>query len=93
MRKELAGFLLPPRNVRFTQFTLIAAREAIMITGSVNKVRTRPPTSGAERGNDIQLMKTARPSSPKTIDGTAARLLIFTSIRSDQRFLGANSSR
>ena len=30
---------------------------------------------------------------PKTSEGMAARLLILTSIRSVQRFLGANSSR
>ena len=72
---------------------MIAARDAMMMTGSVSSERTSPPTRGADRGMAIQLMNTARPSRPKTIDGTAARLLIFTSIRSDQRLRGANSSR
>src|SRR3712207_8795210 len=52
-----------------------------------------PPTSGAERGMPKKFRNTARPSRPKTMEGTAARLLMFTSIRSVQRFLGANSSR
>jgi hypothetical protein len=65
----------------------------MMIVGRVIKVNTRPPTSGAERGRPKKFRKTARPSSPKTMEGTAARLLILTSIRSVQRFLGANSSR
>jgi hypothetical protein len=38
-------------------------------------------------------MKVARPRIPKTMDGTAARFEIFTSIRSVNRFFGANSSR
>jgi hypothetical protein len=58
-----------------------AARDAMMITGSVIKLSTSPPTSGAERGNPNALMNSARPSKPNTIDGTAARLLMFTSIR------------
>ena len=65
----------------------------MMMTGSVSSDRTRPPTSGAERGSAAQLMNTAKPSNPNTIDGTAARLLMLTSIRSDQRLRGANSSR
>ena len=40
-----------------------------------------------------QLMNTASASRPKMIEGTAARLLIDTSIRSVQRFFGAYSSR
>ena len=42
---------------------------------------------------DQQLMKTAKPRIPNTIDGTAARLEMFTSIKSVIQFLGANSSR
>ncbi len=72
---------------------LIAARLAMMIVGSVISVSTSPPTSGAERGTPKNWMKTARPSRPKTMDGTAARLLMLTSIRSVNRFAGANSSR
>ena len=72
---------------------LSEARLAMMIVGRVIRVSTRPPTREAERGRFMKLRKTARPSSPKTIDGIAARLLMLTSIRSVQRFLGANSSR
>ncbi len=72
---------------------LMEARAAMMITGSVISESTRPPTSGEERGSEAQLMKTARPSSPNTMEGTAARLLILTSMRSVQRLRGANSSR
>ena len=50
-------------------------------------------TTGADRGKPKTLRNTARPSRPNTMDGTAARLLMFTSIRWVQRFLGANSSR
>ena len=70
-----------------------AARVAMMMVGSVISASTMPPTSGAERGRPKKLRKTARPSRPNTIDGTAARLLMLTSIRSVSRFFGANSSR
>ena len=70
-----------------------AARLAMMMVGRVMSVSTRPPTSGAERGRPKRLMNMARPSSPNTIEGTAARLLILTSMRSVMRFFGANSSR
>ena len=70
-----------------------AAREAMMMVGSTISASTRPPTSGAERGRPKKFRNTARPSRPKTIEGTAARLLMLTSIRSVQRFFGANSSR
>ncbi len=40
---------------------------------------------------DVQEHREA--SRPNTMDGTAARLLMFTSMMSVQRFLGANSSR
>jgi hypothetical protein len=65
----------------------------MMMVGRVISESTMPPTSGAERGRPKNWRKTARPSRPKTIEGTAARLLMLTSIRSVQRFLGANSSR
>ena len=70
-----------------------AARLAMMMVGRVIRVRTSPPTSGAERARPKKLMNTARPSSPKMIEGTAARLLMFTSMRSVNRLVGANSSR
>jgi hypothetical protein len=59
-----------------------------MTVGSVISDNTRPPTSDAERGSPMKLMKTARPSRPNTIEGTAARLLIFTSMMSVSRFFG-----
>ena len=62
-----------------------AAREAMMMVGSVSSVSTIAPTSGAERGKPKKPMNTARPSNPKTMDGTAARLLMLTSMRSVQR--------
>ena len=71
-----------------------AARVATTMIGNVISVSVRPPTSGAERGRLKKLRNTASPSRPNTIEGTAARLLMLTSIRSTQRvFLGANSSR
>ena len=72
---------------------LIALRPAMTITGMVISASVSPPTSGAERGRCMKFRNTARPSRPKMIDGTAARLLIETSIMSVQRFRGANSSR
>ena len=64
-----------------------------MMVGSTSSASTRPPTSGAERGRPKKLRNTARPSRPNTIDGTAARLLMLTSMRSVKRFFVANSSR
>ena len=65
----------------------------MMMVGSVISASVSPPTSGAERGSPMKFRKTASPSRPKTIEGTAARLLMLTSISSVQRFCGANSSR
>ena len=70
-----------------------AERLAMMIVGRVMRVSTRPPTIGAERGSPKTFRKTASPSSPNTIEGTAARLLMLTSMMSVQRFRRANSSR
>ena len=70
-----------------------AAREAMMIVGKVKSVSTNPPTSGAERGRPKTPMNIASPSRPNTIDGTAARLLMLTSMMSVMRLRGANSSR
>jgi hypothetical protein len=70
-----------------------AAREAIIITGKLIKVSTIPPTIGAERGMLKKVKKTAKPKSPNTMEGTAARLLILTSIKSVSAFLGANYSK
>ncbi len=65
----------------------------MMIVGSVIRVSTRPPTMGADDGRWAIWMNTARPRIPNTIDGTAARFEMFTSIRSVKRFWLANSSR
>ena len=70
-----------------------AARLAMMMVGRVIRVRTSPPTRGAERGRPKKSMNTARPSRPKMMEGTAARLLMLTSMRSVSRLVGANSSR
>src|SRR5690606_11795719 len=72
---------------------LMAARLEIMMVGRVIRVSTRPPTTGTERGMPNRLMNTARPSRPKMIEGTAAKLLMLTSIKSVSLFWGANSSR
>src|SRR5690606_26411794 len=73
---------------------LRAARLAIVTVGRVINVSTRPATTGAERGKPKKLIKIARPKRPNTMDGTAARLLMFTSMMSIQRlFLGAYSSK
>jgi hypothetical protein len=44
-------------------------RLAMTMTGMVISARVSPLTVGAERGRFMMLRKTARPSSPKTIDG------------------------
>ena len=72
---------------------MIAFLPEITITGIVINARVIPPISGAERKLGNAARNTARPSKPKIIEGTAARLLIDTSIRSVQRFLGAYYSR
>src|SRR3546814_9152700 len=59
---------------------LMALRPAMTMTGSVIRASVSPPTSGADRGMCMKLRNTARPSRPKMIEGTAARLLIETSI-------------
>ena len=64
------------------------ARVAMMIVGKVIRVRTRPPTSGEDCvASSCNWMKTASPRIPNTMDGTAARFEIFTSIRSVQTVL------
>ena len=68
-------------------------RLEIIIVGSVISVSTSPPTKGTERGMPNKFRNIARPSRPKITEGTAAKLLMFTSIKSVIRFLGAYSSR
>jgi len=71
----------------------IAARLEIIMVGNVIKVNTKPPTKGTDLGKPKKLMNIAKPSKPKITDGTAAKLLILTSIKSVSLFLGANSSK
>ena len=53
-----------------------------------------PPTSGAERGNSKKFKNIANPSKPNIMEGTAAKLFIFTSTPLDlPLFFGANSSK
>ena len=60
----------------------IETRPVMMIVGSVIRARVTPPTTGADRGrSNTRRGSTARPSRPNTIEGTAARLLMFTSIQ------------
>ena len=72
---------------------VIAALEEMIITGKVKSDNTNPPTSGDDLGIPNQFIKTAKPNRPNTMDGTAARLFILTSIKSEILFFGANSSR
>ena len=72
---------------------LIAALDAITIVGKVMSAKVSPPTSGADLGRLKKLRNIANPKRPKTIDGTAARLLMFVSIRSENLFLDAIFSR
>ena len=51
-----------------------------------------PPTKAVDLGSSV-FNKMPNPSNPNTIDGTAARLLIFISIKSVNLFLLENSSR
>ena len=52
------------------------------MVGNVIRASTIPPTSGTERGIPKKPRNTESPSRPKTIDGTAARLLMLTSMKS-----------
>ena len=71
----------------------IEARVAMLIVGNVIRVMTSAPTIGADWGRPAKLMKMARPRIPNTMEGTAARFEMFTSITSVIQFFGANSSR
>ena len=70
-----------------------AAREAMIMVGKVIMESTNPPTKGEERGRPKKLIKIANPSTPKMIDGTAAKLLILISIKSNHLLRGANISK
>ena len=71
-----------------------AALLEIIIVGRVIKDKTIPPTSGADLGIPKKFKNIANPNKPNIIEGTAARLLIFTSTKSiNLLFFGANSSK
>jgi hypothetical protein len=72
---------------------LIALRPAMTMTGIVISASVMPPISGADRMFGKIARNTPSPSRPKMIDGTAARLLIDTSITSVHQLRGAYSSR
>ncbi len=72
---------------------LIALRPAMTMTGMVMSASVMPPTSAAERGRCRKFRKIDSPSRPKMMEGTAARLLIDTSMMSVSQFLRAYSSR
>ena len=71
----------------------IATLLEIIIVGNVINAKTKPPAKGEDLGKPKKFKKIAKPSNPNTIEGTAARLLIFTSIKFVNLFFGANSSR
>mgnify|MGYP006233522769 FL=1 len=64
---------------------LMDALVAIIIVGIVIKPKHSPPTNGADLGKPNRLKKIDNPKRPKTIEGIAARLFIFTSIKSVKR--------
>ena len=72
----------PPRGSRAAPSSKPPAL-AMMIVGRVISARApcRPPAA-RERGSPKIFRKTARPRSPKTMEGTAARLLMLISMRS-----------
>ena len=65
----------------------------MIIVGNVIKARTIPPSNGIDLGIPNTPINIAKPKIPKTTEGTAAKLLILTSIISVILFFGANSSK
>ena len=63
----------------------------MIIVGSVIKANTKPPANGDDLGSPKKFKNIAKPNNPKTMEGTAAKLLILTSIIFVILFLGANS--
>ena len=57
------------------------ALEEIITVGRVIRVKTNPPVKGIDLGRPKKFKNIARPRRPKIIDGTAARLLMFISIK------------
>ena len=72
---------------------LIATLLDMIIVGSVIKANTKPPANGDDLGSPKKFKNIAKPNNPKTIEGTAAKLLILTSIIFVILFFGANSSK
>ena len=68
---------------------LIADRAAITIVGRVITAKVSPPTSGADLGREKKFKNIAKPRSPKTIDGTAAKLLMLVSMVLENLFFNA----
>ena len=63
------------------------------MVGKVIKDKTIPPTKDVDLGRPKKFKSIPKPSKPKIIEGTAAKLLIFISIKS-VTFPGfANSSK
>ena len=52
----------------------------MIIVGSVIKANTKPPANGDDLGSPKKFKNIAKPNNPKTMEGTAAKLLILTSI-------------
>ena len=63
------------------------------MVGNVIKDSVIPPTKDVDLGSPKTLRSIPNPNRPKTIDGTAAKLLILISIISVKVFFGANSSK
>ena len=61
--------------------------------GKVINDKTIPPTKDVDLGKPKKFNNIPRPSKPKIIDGTAAKLLIFISIKSVTLPDLANSSK
>ena len=97
VKLKIVWILLDPRPIDASSIDggtdLIAEREAITIVGRVIKPSVKPPTREADRGKSKKFRNIAKPSKPKTMEGTAARLLILVSIRSENLFLDASFSR
>ena len=54
----------------------------LLLSGKVIRAKTIPPTKGMDLGIPKILINIASPIIPKTTEGTAAKLLILTSINS-----------
>ena len=66
---------------------------AMINVGSIINERVSPPTSADARGRSKKFIKMASPKIPKIMEGTAARLLMFISIKLIKGFFRENSSK